>query len=325
MTLISLTDCCHFLAIDAKTLRRWMSLSGLSALPHPTDARLKCVTREQVLQLAAAHRRTLPDDLQAEISAPATPTGVLSAPVLSDVPPDFSALVDSLTTQMSFLQAHIGTLQHQLTHLREQLRKEKQLFSPRQEESSQDKSPESSLDKSLKSSLDKSLESSLDKSLKSSLDKSLKSSLDKSLESSLDKSSKSSLDKSLESSQGKKESARAAANISPIDRRKHPHVLPLVEYGAQGKYVVICPERGLLDFEPDSPEWFAWLSPLLSFRFIGQHGRLTVYREVCLPTRGWRGSRRIRNRAYHHSLGKTDSLTIAELELAAAALQAHLN
>jgi hypothetical protein len=49
------------------------------------------------------------------------------------------------------------------------------------------------------------------------------------------------------------------AKTPSIDRRKHPHVLPRVEYGAQGKYVVICPQQGLLEFSPDSPEWFTWL------------------------------------------------------------------
>ena len=63
MTLLSLTDCCHFLAVDPKTLRHWMNLSHLSTQPHPTDARLKCLTREHLTQLAAAHRRTLPDDV----------------------------------------------------------------------------------------------------------------------------------------------------------------------------------------------------------------------------------------------------------------------
>ncbi len=38
MTLVSLSDCCRLLAIDPKTLHRWMSLSHLSAQPHPVLA-----------------------------------------------------------------------------------------------------------------------------------------------------------------------------------------------------------------------------------------------------------------------------------------------
>ena len=157
-------------------------------------------------------------------------------------------------------------------------------------------------------------------------DKSLESSQDKSLESSQEKPLESSQDKSLESSQEKKELARAVANTPSIDRRKLPHVLPLVEYGAGGKYVVISPEQGLLAFEPDSLEWFAWLSTLASFRFIGQHGHLTVHRDPrCNPRWSWRASRSIHSRSCSLHLGRTEFLTLAMLERAAASLQSRLN
>src|SRR5215472_13149450 len=61
MTLISLTDSCRLLAIDAKTLRRWLALAHFPLQPHPTDARIKGVTADQLRQIAAAHRRTLAD------------------------------------------------------------------------------------------------------------------------------------------------------------------------------------------------------------------------------------------------------------------------
>ena len=87
------------------------------------------------------------------------------------------------------------------------------------------------------------------------------------------KSPDSSLDKSLDSSQ-EKEGAKAPST----DRRKSPRLLPLIEYGAAGTYVVVCPERGRLECLPDSPEWFAWLAPLPSFRFMGISGRFTAHR-----------------------------------------------
>ncbi len=138
----------------------------------------------------------------------------------------------------------------------------------------------------------------------------MKSSQDKSLKSSQDKSLKSSQDKSLKSAPS-------------VDRRKHPHVLPLVEYGMQGTYVVISPERGLLSFQPDSPEWFAWLETLPSFRFVGQHGRFTAFRGYqCSPSTPWWAHRQIRNHSHKHRIGTTASMTIAGLELAATSLQA---
>jgi hypothetical protein len=154
------------LVIDPKTLRRWLSHSGMSAQPHPLDARCKCVTREQVQQLAAVHRRTLPDQgglhIQPETSALSTPGR--SAPVLSEVLPDFSAHSASLSKQLVGLQAHVATLEHQLALLVEQLQKE-QPWRTSQAETFEDKSLESAQDTSSEFCQDKSLQSSQDKSL----------------------------------------------------------------------------------------------------------------------------------------------------------------
>ncbi len=309
MTIVSLTDCCRLLAIDAKTLRRWLSLAHISVQAHPLDARLKCVTWEQVQQVAATHRRILPESseqhFQAEPSPLSTPPEVRSASVLASVVSDVSTHIMDLMQQLGSLQAHVATLQHQLSLLTEQLQKEREgrtshvsTFKDKSPESSQDKSPESSQDKSPESSQDKSPESSQDKSLESSQDKSPESSQDK-------------------------ESTPASTHSASIDRRKHPHVLPLVEYGTQGKYVVISPEHGRLSFEPDSPEWFAWLSTLPSFRFVGQHGRFTAFRGYqCSPSTPWWAHRQIRNHSHKHRLGTTASVTIECLELAATSLQA---
>ena len=119
MTIVSLTDCCRLLAIDPKTLHRWLSLSHLSAQSHPLDARLKCVTREQVQQLAVTHRRILPESseqhFQPETSPPSTPSDVIRASVLSSVVSDVSVHITALTQQLGSLQAHVATLQHQLS------------------------------------------------------------------------------------------------------------------------------------------------------------------------------------------------------------------
>ncbi len=300
MTLVSLTDCCRLLVIDPTTLRRWLSHCGMSAQPHPLDARCKCVTREQVQQVAAVHRRTLADQegLPVHPEPSALSTAGRSTPVLSDVLPDFTAHIASLSKQLVGLQAHVATLEHQLALLVEPLQKE-QHWRTSQAETFEDQSLESAQEKSSEFSQDRSLESAQEKSSEFSQDKSLESSQDKSLE---------------------KEPALPSASI---DRRKHPHVLPLVEYGAQGKYVVISPEQGLLELSPDSPEWFAWLSTLPSFRFVGQHGRFTAFRGYqCSPSTPWWAHRQIRNRSYKRRLGTTAFVTIESLELAAASLQA---
>ena len=124
-----------------------------------------------------------------------------------------------------------------------------------------------------------------------------------------------------------KASARSRPAASSRAKRPAPsaQVLPLIEYGVGGSYVVLCPTRGLLALEPDTPAWFAELSTLSSFRFVGKLGRFTAHREVeRLPRAAWRAHRSIRSHTSNLRLGLTESLTIATLEQAAATLDAHL-
>jgi transposase-like protein len=105
---------------------------------------------------------------------------------------------------------------------------------------------------------------------------------------------------------------------------KSAHVIPRVEYGPEGRYVVICPKQGLLPLEPDTPQWFAWLTAQSSFRFVGKLGRFTAHHEWRVPRGAWRAHRQIRNHGYTLRLAPTRDLTMAVLEHTAEALQAHL-
>src|SRR5206468_1089088 len=69
-----------------------------------------------------------------------------------------------------------------------------------------------------------------------------------------------------------KRSPKLAPSATATTPRKPVHVIPRVEYGEQGHYVVICPKHGLLPLEPDTPEWFAWVAKQSSFRFVGRAG-----------------------------------------------------
>jgi transposase-like protein len=115
--------------------------------------------------------------------------------------------------------------------------------------------------------------------------------------------------------------SRPAANPP----RKLVHVIPRVEYGEQGHYVVICPKHGVLPLETETPEWVAWLAQQSSFRFVGQAGHFTAHHEWRVPKGAWRAHRQIRNHSYTLRLARTQDLTLAVLEQAAATLQAHLN
>lgn len=281
MTIFSLTDCCHLLAIDPKTFRRWLGLAQLSVHPHPLDARMKGVTRAQLLQVAALHRRTLPD-LEGDRLLQ-TPTSRMDLnQETEELPTPALSTIDLLKT-LTDLPTQIAALQHQLALLTEQVQQE------RQQRVTEDHMPQE-----------------LSLPVQEPVLASTSTVPPASLEMAVD---------------------RCQPNPQPTDRRRqHAHVLPVVEYGAQGDYVVICPQQGVLSLQPDSPEWFAWLETLPSFRFVGQLGRLTAHRGyLCPPGTPWRAHRQIRNHTYNHRLGKTECLTIAALEQAAAALQSHLN
>ncbi len=118
--------------------------------------------------------------------------------------------------------------------------------------------------------------------------------------------------------------SRPAASASAKTPPKPVHVIPRVEYGEEGHYVVICPKRGLLPLEPDTPEWFAWVAEQSSFRFVGKGGTFSAHHEWRVPRGAWRAHRKIRNRGYSLRLAPSPELTIARLEQGAATLQAHL-
>ncbi len=111
-------------------------------------------------------------------------------------------------------------------------------------------------------------------------------------------------------------------SLLPSEFRARSRVLPRVEIGAAGSYVLICPREGELPFTATSLEGFDWLCSLSSFRFLGHSGRFTASRE---GQRSWRASRTFHGRNHKQSLGTTDRLTMARLEQVAGALQSRLS
>ena len=264
MTIIALTECCRLLAIDGKTLRRWLAQAGLPVQAHPDDARCKGLTGDQLLLLARAHHRRLLG-LSPEPPAPASTTAPSASPEL------FAELLPVLQT-LSALPAQLAALQQQLTDLAALVRPQ-----PAQPSVS---APRRKL--------------------------------------------RVTRGRAPSPTKAQARSPRAASSPTKPPRPSVP-VLPLIEYGRDGTYVVICPSQGLLALEPETPEWFAYLATLSSFRFVGKLGRLTAHREVeRLPRAAWRAHRSMRSHTYNLHLGATESLTIAALEQAAATLDAHL-
>lgn len=245
MTPLSLTHCCQMLAIDPKTLRRWLSLAQMSVLPAPLDARVKCLTLEQLHQLAFAHRRMLPLGEQERPSDPCASALESSMMSITNQTQDLATScfpTTDLSQPLAELHTQIVGLQLQLALLTEQLQKERELRET-QAAISQEVPPPKPLEPS---------------ALTPTV-------------------STASPDLPTPEADSAKPAPRRAQH------RRAAHILPVVEYGAQGGYVVICPHQGKLSLQPDSPEWFAWLETLPSFRFLGQFGRCTAHRGYECP------------------------------------------
>jgi len=262
MTLIALNECCRLLAIDGKTLRRWLAQAELCVQAHPEDARSKGLTYDQLLLLARAHHRRLAG-LPPALPAPA---GLVAAPIS----PELSAELLPLLHRLSALPEQIAALeQHmaQLTALLEAPRRPTVTTPTTQRSTVRGHAPTAT--------------------------------------------------------KAGTKARRAAASPAP---RPIPsaQVIPRVEYVQEGHYVVLCPKGGLLPLAPDTPEWFTWLATQSSFRFVGKEGHFSAHHEWRVPRGAWRAHRQIRNHSYTLRLSPTHELTIAVLEQAAAALQAHL-
>jgi hypothetical protein len=289
MTLVPFTDCCAMLGIDAKTLRNWRRQANLAWAAHPKDARLKCLTTEQVEQLATRHARPFPSPASVcpalPEAAPATPESAAPLPEASLLLPTSSAEAD-LRKQLTYLEKSVTSMQEHLAQLALELLQERSLRYERR-----------------LSALEAQLQPQRD----------------------------------VPACEHEREALGEVPppeNLSATGRRLHPaelrarsRVIPLVEYGAAGTYVVIGPQEGALELVPDSPGWFEWFATVSSFRFVGQQGCFTAYRtsRPGRPSRSWRAHRWIHQHCYKHALGTTDHLTIDRLEQGAAILQAHMD
>jgi len=94
----------------------------------------------------------------------------------------------------------------------------------------------------------------------------------------------------------------------PVEVRARSRVTALIEDGAQGQYVAVCPKLGVLSLVPDAPAWFDWLASLTSFRFVGPAGRFCACRasHKGQHTRCWAARRLFHGHDLWHSLGVTD-------------------
>ena len=231
------------LGIDAKTLRNWLRQANLEWAAHPKDARLKCLTREQVEQLATLHTRPLPSPLSSPLArafaAPGRPgkceaqffEATILLPTSVSPEADLRKQLACLEKSVTSMQEHLAQLalellqerslryEHRLSALEAQVRQQRDVPACGHEREALGEAP---------------------------------------------------LPESL---------ATTGRRLHPAELRARSRVIPLIEYGAADTYVVICPHEGALQLVPNSPEWFEWFATLSSFRFVGQQGRFTAYRD----------------------------------------------
>ena len=127
-----LLDCCEMLAIDPKTLRHWVRQANMPLHAHPTDARIKCLTMEQVQHLVALHGRALSPLAPASTAFRAqTPSLLPSEAAPSADGARWEAQVQvggsafqqeaDLINKLSHLETKVATMQEQLAHFALQL------------------------------------------------------------------------------------------------------------------------------------------------------------------------------------------------------------
>jgi hypothetical protein len=292
MTVFALMDCCELLAIDPKTLRHWLKQATMSLSVHPIDRRCKCLTQEQVQQLAVLHDRILTRD-EAHLSASlveSPPLEALQEPAhqdpMSQRERGKTARVDdeALRQKLSHLEAHVIAQQQQLILLTRDLPRERatrtnQRVSPR--------------DASVQPRADSEVVDRPHENVSLNLFV-------------------------------PKDPVRP---LHPAEQRARFLVLPpLIEYSASGTYVVISAQEGEIPLIPDSLEWFEWFRTLSSFRFVGQSGHFGACRGYDRrPKRTWYAHRTLHQQEYRHYLGLSEHLTVAHLEQMAMKFQSYVD
>ena len=294
MTPLSVADGARLLGIHPKTLCHWLKQATIPLAAHPADARIKCVTEEDLHQVASLHGRPLQSSVLVDAVAPSSvPSQVqaLSGPEKEREPAStagsfpLSHLHETDQIQrLASLETRMLTLQEQIAQLTLALLKER----------------ERAVEHRLTV-----LESLMQPLVGRQL----------------------SAPPTPEAEQEPPCTLQVPKPLHPADHLARSRRPALIEYCASGSYVIISSHEGEVHLEPDSRAWFDWLATLSSFRFIGPVGRFTAHRgyKQGQQTHFWSASCCVRRHTYKHSLGVTESLTLASLEHIAARLQSDVD
>lgn len=289
MALLPVADGARLLGVHPKTLHHWLQQANVPFTTHPTDARIKCVTEEQIQQVAALHSRPLHapaiiGPVMPQEQALHTPEPEIGHQQTTQALPTFFSQETELIQRLLSLETKVVTLQEQMAQLTLALLQER----------------ERSVEHRL-TTLESLMQAFMGKQV-STLPV-------------------------LEPRPNPARVALPPHALHPAEQLARSSRPPLIEYCASGIYVIISSQEGEVHLEPHSRAWFDWLATLSSFRFIGPIGRFTAHRgyKQGQQTLYWSASRCVRRHTYKHYLGMTESLTLANLEHTAARLQSDVD
>jgi len=109
MSLLPFAECARQLGVHPKTLRTYLKRAEMSLTPHPTDARIKCLTGEQVHQLAELFGRQMTTLVLQPPETPPPQAQILLEP-FSCAPADLIARLSALEQQVRALSEQVATL-----------------------------------------------------------------------------------------------------------------------------------------------------------------------------------------------------------------------
>jgi DNA-binding transcriptional MerR regulator len=127
MTLLPVADGARLLGIHPKTLHHWLKEANLPLVPHPTDARIKCVTQEHLQQVASLRGRPLPSSVLGDGASPLAVSSSGQAFSGPEKERESASAVCSLSLsplqegdqiqRLACLETKVMTLQEQITQL----------------------------------------------------------------------------------------------------------------------------------------------------------------------------------------------------------------
>ncbi|HEX6481632.1 MAG TPA: hypothetical protein VF043_22550 [Ktedonobacteraceae bacterium] len=227
MTLVPVADGARLLGVHPKTLHHWLQQANVPFTTHPRDARMKCVTEEQIQHVATLHSRPLHSSATAGPVMPKAATlhtlqQETGLQQTAQAQPTVFSQEPELIQRLLSLETRVVTLQEQLAQLALTVLQER----------------ERSLERWI-TVLESFLQPLVGRQMPDP--------------------------PVTEAEQEPPGPRRVPKPLHPAEQLARSRRPPLIEYGASGLYVIISSQDGEVHLQPNSRAWFDWLATLSSF------------------------------------------------------------